>query len=130
MTLDFMRMFQGELVVMDEGKRVEGPMINDLIWLRGKEEDVGLDEFIGEEAMSVSKIGEFGGDIDSGLLGERGCEILFGGGEGGRFQEVFSLEGKGRLDLGRIGLKMQTRRGQECFELLLMAVPYGYGGPE
>ncbi|GJQ94494.1 polyubiquitin 10 [Tanacetum coccineum] len=76
----------------------------------GKEEDVGLDE-LGEGGKGVvSKIGEFGGDIDSGLLGERG--------------------GKGQLDLGRIGLKMQTRRGHECFELLLMAVPYGYGGLE
>ncbi|GJT03190.1 hypothetical protein Tco_0824359 [Tanacetum coccineum] len=31
----------------------------------------------------VSKIGEFGGDIGSELLGDRGGEILFGGGKGG-----------------------------------------------
>ncbi|GJW72670.1 hypothetical protein Tco_0129587 [Tanacetum coccineum] len=49
----------------------------------GKEEDVGLDE-LGEGGKEVvSKIGEFGGDIGSELLGDRGGEVLFGGGEGG-----------------------------------------------
>ncbi|GJY78697.1 hypothetical protein Tco_0484498 [Tanacetum coccineum] len=49
----------------------------------GKEEDVGLDE-LGEGCKGVvSKIEEFGGDIGSRLLGERGGEVLFGGGEGG-----------------------------------------------
>ncbi|GJW10743.1 hypothetical protein Tco_1576570 [Tanacetum coccineum] len=49
----------------------------------GKEEDVGLDE-LGEGSKEVvSKIGEFGGDIGSELLGDRGGEVLFGGGKGG-----------------------------------------------
>ncbi|GJZ56456.1 polyubiquitin 3 [Tanacetum coccineum] len=50
----------------------------------GKEEDVGLDELGKGGKGVVSKIGEFGGDIDSGLLGERGGEIVFAGGKGGR----------------------------------------------
>ncbi|GJZ84068.1 hypothetical protein Tco_0649241 [Tanacetum coccineum] len=50
----------------------------------GKEDDVGLDE-LGEEGKEVvSKIREFGGDIGSELLGDRGGEVLFSGGEGGR----------------------------------------------
>ncbi|GJS78891.1 hypothetical protein Tco_0728772 [Tanacetum coccineum] len=50
----------------------------------GKEEDVGLDE-LGEGGKEVvSKIGDFGGDIGSELLGDKGGEVLFGGGEGGR----------------------------------------------
>ncbi|GKD28854.1 hypothetical protein Tco_1239632, partial [Tanacetum coccineum] len=63
----------------------------------GKKEDVGLDE-LGEEGKGVvSKIGEFGRDLGSELLGDRrGKEderrfiviwevvgVLFGGGEGG-----------------------------------------------
>ncbi|GKA33439.1 hypothetical protein Tco_0719868 [Tanacetum coccineum] len=54
--------------------------------VRREKEDVGLDE-LGEGGKEVvSKIGEFGGDIGSELLGDRGGEVLFGGGEGG---EVF-----------------------------------------
>ncbi|GJR83823.1 hypothetical protein Tco_0154608 [Tanacetum coccineum] len=49
----------------------------------GKEEDVGLDE-LGEGGNEVvSKIGEFGGYKGSELHGDRGGEVLFGGGEGG-----------------------------------------------
>ncbi|GJV73188.1 hypothetical protein Tco_1493183 [Tanacetum coccineum] len=54
-----------------------------LIMAGGKEEDVGLDE-LGEGSKEVvSKIREFGGDIGSELLGDRGGEVLFGGGKGG-----------------------------------------------
>ncbi|GJW61523.1 hypothetical protein Tco_0110858 [Tanacetum coccineum] len=43
----------------------------------------GLDE-LGEGGKEVvSKIREFGGDIGSELLRDRGGEVLFGGGEGG-----------------------------------------------
>ncbi|GKE42923.1 hypothetical protein Tco_1470207 [Tanacetum coccineum] len=68
---------------MDEGKRVEGSIMRDLIRLRGKEKDVGLDELREGGKEVVSKIGEFGGDIGSELLGDRGGKVLFGGGEGG-----------------------------------------------
>ncbi|GJT91442.1 hypothetical protein Tco_1080287 [Tanacetum coccineum] len=87
--INHLKQDQGELVVMDEGKRVEGPMMRDLIRLRSsfkilntlRDEDVGLDE-LGEGSKEVvSKIGEFGGDIGSELLGDRGGEVLFGGGK-------------------------------------------------
>ncbi|GKB88298.1 hypothetical protein Tco_0960570 [Tanacetum coccineum] len=49
----------------------------------GPGEDVGLDE-LGEGSKEVvSEIGEFGGDIGSELLGDRGGEVPFGGGKGG-----------------------------------------------
>ncbi|GJW62127.1 hypothetical protein Tco_0111462 [Tanacetum coccineum] len=52
--------------------------------VRGKEEDVRLDE-LGEGSKEVvSKIGEFGGDIGSELLRDRGGEVLFGGGKCGK----------------------------------------------
>ncbi|GJY33802.1 hypothetical protein Tco_0418271 [Tanacetum coccineum] len=48
----------------------------------------GLDE-LGEGSKEVvSKIGEFGGDIGSELLGDRGGEVLFGGGKGGDLVEM------------------------------------------
>ncbi|GJX97735.1 hypothetical protein Tco_0353533 [Tanacetum coccineum] len=50
---------------------------------QGKEEDVGLDELREGSKEVVSKIGEFGGDIGSELLRDRGGEVLFGGGKGG-----------------------------------------------
>ncbi|GJU58865.1 hypothetical protein Tco_1236631 [Tanacetum coccineum] len=43
----------------------------------------GLDELWEGSKEVVSKIGEFGGDIGSELLGDRGGEVLFGGGKGG-----------------------------------------------
>ncbi|GJV52701.1 retrovirus-related pol polyprotein from transposon TNT 1-94 [Tanacetum coccineum] len=71
--------FEGVLVVMDDGKRVEGPMMRDLIQLRvgvceGKEENVGLDELGDGGKGVVSKIGEVGGDLGSELFGDRGGE--------------------------------------------------------
>ncbi|GJS54224.1 hypothetical protein Tco_0627586 [Tanacetum coccineum] len=48
----------------------------------GKEEELGLVK-LGERGKGVvSKIGEFGEDIDSELLGEREGDVLFGRGEG------------------------------------------------
>ncbi|GJV33028.1 hypothetical protein Tco_1393428 [Tanacetum coccineum] len=41
---------------------------------RGKKEDVGLDELGEGGKRVVSKIGEFGGDLGSELLGDRGGE--------------------------------------------------------
>ncbi|GKE75992.1 hypothetical protein Tco_1542112, partial [Tanacetum coccineum] len=56
-----------------------------------KEEEVGLDK-LGEGGKEVvSKIGEFGGDIGSELFGDRGGEVLFGGGEGG--EDVYKRSG-------------------------------------
>ncbi|GKA21651.1 hypothetical protein Tco_0701640 [Tanacetum coccineum] len=73
---------------MDEGKRVEGPKIRDLIRLRqggwvngeegGKEEDVGSDELGEGGKRVVSKIGEFGGDLGSELFGDRGGDDMLG----------------------------------------------------
>ncbi|GJW73869.1 hypothetical protein Tco_0133239 [Tanacetum coccineum] len=58
-------------------RRMEEERINHL------KQDQGLDE-LGEGSKEVvSKIGEFGGDIGSELLGDRGGEVLFGGGKGG-----------------------------------------------
>ncbi|GJS34641.1 hypothetical protein Tco_0533023 [Tanacetum coccineum] len=64
----------GELVVMDDGKRVKVPMMRDLIRLRGKKEDVGLDELGKGGKGVVSKIGEFSRDLGSELLRDRGGE--------------------------------------------------------
>ncbi|GJS81312.1 hypothetical protein Tco_0747853 [Tanacetum coccineum] len=51
--------------------------------LSSSSEDVGLDE-LGEGSKEVvSKIKEFGGDIGSELLGDRGGDVLFGGRKGG-----------------------------------------------
>ncbi|GJU73592.1 hypothetical protein Tco_1264997 [Tanacetum coccineum] len=50
----------------------------------GKLEDVGLDELEEGSKEVVSKIGEFGGDIGSELLGDREGDVIFSGGKGGK----------------------------------------------
>ncbi|GJV89879.1 hypothetical protein Tco_1533817 [Tanacetum coccineum] len=93
----------------------------------GKEEDVVLDE-LGEGGKGVvSKIGEFGEDVDSGLLGERVGEILSCGGEGGRLW--LFLQGERTAKPRKSRVKDADKEGTRMFRVMPDGGPLLFGGP-